>query len=685
MPVSDDFPKCYDPYLRYAIATEFRTFEPFGDTKTRLFFLGEFKQPATKAVKKAFVDEMLSLARVDDIEYGPADEVTPYVTLRTKKNAVLVEHALAIWDRHFLRVALSLPLMSIQAGTLVDRSKLSLQSPGSLLIGVIDDGCPFAAAQFLESTGNTRVLSIWDQDQNRKVVRFPDSNGKQCDFGQVPFDFKYGLEYLRDSETVAAAAMLNKPRRLGLNEWIGLHMTPTGSLDEDGCYQDTDFKNLQTTRLLHGAHVMDVFGGNIPPSSRFGFAGLGRDRRDPPSWQVASDRASRADMVFVQFPESCIKDSTGVWLKAYVVDAVRYILSFADSKKIENVVINLSYGPTTGPHDGTAELEAALVAFVSEYDGINRAPKLDIVLAAGNSYLSESYVEFVGETTQPSTVEWVWRLSADNPVLCFSEVWMTAADAAGVKVKLTSPGGIVYGPTTASSVASVGGPYVWSTSKMWRLEVGPTIAKPKKGPAIVNPGSVAEHGDWKIKITGIRKGAEMHAYVARTDPNLGARTGAKRSIFVDPNWERTRAASAGCTRANGEFDKAASLIRRHGTLNGIATSQRQGVHVAGGFMLSNERKSPYSSAGPARSGPLPQRVGPDFALPCDESYALEGIRAGGARTGVVFRLIGTSAAAPQLARHLANFAPGNQPPTPTNPPTNRGEMEERGGGNLPPP
>jgi hypothetical protein len=102
-------------------------------------------------------------------------------------------------------------------------------------------------------------------------------------------------------------------------------------------------------------------------------------------------------------------------------------------------------------------------------------------------------------------------------------------------------------------------------------------------------------------------------------------------------------------------------------------------------MVSNERKSSYSSAGPARSGPLPQRVGPDFALPCDESPALEGIRAGGTRTGVVFRLIGTSAAAPQLARHVANFAPGNQPQTPTNPPTNRGEMEERGGGNLPPP
>jgi hypothetical protein len=682
MPVTDDFPKCFDPYLRFAISTKFRPFQPF-DGQLRLFLLGEFKELATKAVKLAFSKDMTA-AGGGDIEYGPADEKTRYVTLRTGEDAVLTEKALAVWDRFFSRVSLSLPLKASKIGTLVDRSKLNI-SPGSLLIGVIDDGCPFAAAQFLNistsGVASTRVLAIWDQDPNRKVVQFPDSTNTLCNFGETPFGFNYGLEYLRGSETTAAALALNKPRRLGLDEWIDLHMTPVGTIDEDGCYQDSDFKNLKTTRQLHGAHVMDVFAGNVPTASRVGPAQPGQDRRDPPSWQVAADPAGSADLVFVQFPEKCIDDATGVWLKAYVVDAIRYILEFANITKITNVVINLSYGPTTGPHDGTHDLEAALIALVTQYDGINQRPKLDIVLAAGNSYLTESYVEFTGERIQPTTVEWVWRLSADNPVLCFSEIWMTAADATNVKVTLTSPSGVAYGPPTATSVASVGGPQVWSTSKMWRLEVGPTIARQKGAPPIVNPSAVAEHGDWKIKVTGIRKGTEMHAYVARTDPNLGARTGAKRSYFVDPSWERRQAASANCTRVNGEFDKTGSLIHRHGTLNGIATAQDSAVHVAGGFILSNGRKSQYASAGPARSGPLPLRVGPDFALPCDESYALEGIRAGGTRTGVVFRLIGTSAAAPQLARHLARLTL----PTATHIPGNRGEMEERGGGDIEPP
>ena len=94
-----------------------------------------------------------------------------------------------------------------------------------------------------------------------------------------------------------------------------------------------------------------------------------------------------------------------------------------------------------------------------------------------------------------------------------------------------------------------------------------------------------------------------------------------------------------------------------------------------------ERKSTYSSAGPARPGPLAHRVGPDYVLPCDELYALQGIRAGGTRSGSVFRLIGTSAAAPQLARHLAD------PPIPParHPPGTLKEKRKRGRGNLDPP
>ncbi|MCW5701311.1 MAG: hypothetical protein AB7I42_07460 [Bradyrhizobium sp.] len=684
MPAGYEFAKCFDPYLRYAISTEFGPFEPL-DGKARLFFLGELKKLATKSVKQEFVDDMRETANVDDIEFGPPDEKIHYVTLRTKKNAVLTPKVYTVWDKHFSRVALSIPLSSrAKVGSLSDRWARSTQSPGPLLIGVIDDGCPFAAAQFRNGPTNTRVLAIWDQDQGRKQIHFPGINNQPGVFGEELPDFKYGLEYLRDSETPAAALLHKKKRRIGLNEWIGLHLTPNNTVDEDGCYRDTDFKNL-AARRSHGAHVMDVFSGKLPTSSRIGPLKAGQDRRDPPSWQTATDLAASSDIVFVQFPENCIKDATGVWLKAYVMDAIGYILSFADPNKTDTVVVNLSYGPTTGPHDGTHELEQAMIALVNEYDGYNKKPKLEIVLAAGNTYLSEGHVEFTGVNPQPSTVEWTWRVAADNSVLNFAEIWMEGTQVANVRVKLRSPSGVAYGLPTSTSVASVGAPIPWGTSKMWRLEVGPTIIRQKGAPSTVNPNYVAEHGDWKITVTGIRKGATMHAYVARTDPNLGARTGARRSYFADPKWERRHGAFAACMRVDGETDKSGSLINPLGTLNGIATTVNSSVLVAGGFIVSNGRKSSYASAGPARSGPLPQRTGPDYALPCDETSALQGIRAGGTRSGGTFRLTGTSTAAPQLARHATRLAGGKQLPTPSRIPSTNLERQKRGRGNLEPP
>ena len=57
-------------------------------------------------------------------------------------------------------------------------------------------------------------------------------------------------------------------------------------------------------------------------------------------------------------------------------DGIQYILSFADPTITKNVIINLSYGPTTGPHDGTAELESALTALVTISTALLESPSL---------------------------------------------------------------------------------------------------------------------------------------------------------------------------------------------------------------------------------------------------------------------------------------------------------------------
>jgi hypothetical protein len=507
--------------------------------------------------------------------------------------------------------------------------------------------------------GQYAGAGIWDQNQDKQPVTIA---GR--DFGKKLNDFDYGLEYRRDF----APTVLPGP--IGLDEWIGLHSTPTSVIDEEACYADGGFTILKYQEA-HGANVMDVLTGRIPISSRIGPLPPG-DRRDPPTWKPGTDTASSAEVVFVQFSDDNLRDATGVWLTAYAVQGIQYVLSFAKPNVTTNVIINLSYGPTTGPHDGLAELETALTALVAEYDGSNGKPKLEVVLAAGNSYLTEGHVVYRRHPDQH--VQWIWRLLPDNTVLCFAEVWMKTNHAGDVTVMLTSPSGVVYISTVAPPPQSPGGvsePVAWgSYDTMWRLHVKSTIA---------TAPIVAEHGDWTISVAGIPHHASVHAYVARTDPNMNIHTGAKRSFFVDPEWEQTRSASASCTRVNGEFDKSGSLVSRFGTLNGIATANFSSVHVAGGYVVLDGRKSTYASAGPARAPST--RAGPDYAMFCDESYALQGVRAGGTRSGAVFRLIGTSAAAPQLARWVV----GQSLPLPIYLTSSTVEIEKRGGGDLRPP
>jgi hypothetical protein len=667
----ESYPSCFGPYLRYAISTHFEYFEFFDPRENfKLFLLAEFKETGKQ---DEFVDRLnAALSELHpgspgpSVDLGPADDTIPFATLRAPPIAVtpLVPGGpvFVLWEEYASRVELSLPLKLSIAPPFGKRKVLQRWNEGQkssapLLIGMMDDGCPFAAAQFLRVAANTpvrtRVRGIWDQNRGKQPVQV-----NTRFFGQELTDFAYGLEYRRDPPSAS---------QIGLDEWISSHLTPAGSIDEDGCYAHAGFTRL-ASQQSHGAHVMDVLAGLTPISSRIGPSYPGGDRRDPPSWAPGSDPASDADVIFVQFSDDCIRDATGVWLKGYVFEGIRYIMSFADPNVTQNVIINLSYGPTTGPHDGTADLESILNALVAEFNGSPGKPKLDIFLPAGNAYLTEEHSFFARASGQPDHVEWTWRLPPDNTVLCFSEIWMNNATATNVSVTLTSPHG---------NNIPVAGNVVMGSSTMWRLEVGPTVAA---------PGVTAqEHGDYTIKVSGIPPNGAVHAYAARTDPNMGVKTGAKRSRFVDPIWERSSSAAANSTRVDGEFDNTGSLISRFGTLNGIATGYDPSVHVAGGYIVLDGHKSTYSSAGPSRNYPTSPRYGPDYLLPCDESYALQGILAGGTRSGSVFRLIGTSVAAPQLARLWAKVVGGTPLPTPFNVPVPQSEKEKRGGGDLPPP
>ncbi len=112
MPELDTYPKCFGPYLLYAISTGFENFE-FSDEKRsgfRLFFLAEFNEAGQES---EFAKEMKE-ARFS-IVIDPADDHIPYATLHTDKeavvNAVSGTDAFKIWEKYVSRVELSLPLV----------------------------------------------------------------------------------------------------------------------------------------------------------------------------------------------------------------------------------------------------------------------------------------------------------------------------------------------------------------------------------------------------------------------------------------------------------------------------------------------------------------------------------------------------------------------------------------------
>jgi hypothetical protein len=507
---------------------------------------------------------------------------------------------------------------------------------GKTVIAIIDDGCPFAHQRFRFGAQqmNSRVFAIWDQNL-RKSVSVSDSSGLTRTFGEPPTDLSYGIEFRRTPTTANV---------IGIDEWITMHQTLTGGVDEESCYREAGFESL-LPRYSHGAHVMDVFAGRIPPSSRLSF-----DPTSPPSFALAPapDVAGQdaTDIIFVQLPRAAVDDPSGQWLATQVTDALYYILSCVDPTETDRLIVNLSYGPTTEPHNGNAILEDVMSEFTTFYDGTTHKPELSIALPSGNSRLRDWHL-MIQSTQAGEKKRWTWRVPPDNPVPIFTELWVPSAQAGGVSPVLFAPFPYVGQPPVITETTAVLG------SHCWVVTLPPTQAAtlpPVSGTTL--PGA---HGDWTIELTLAVPGIEVHAYLARSDPNMGARIAAKPSRFIDAGWEISKGGFANQTLKEGVRDIAGSLVARDGTLNGIATASDLRVRVAGGYRLNDKCCSPYASVGPSReSAP---RKGPDYALPTDESPALLGIRAGGNRSGAVFRLVGTSTAAPQLARWQASVAP----------------------------
>lgn len=208
----------------------------------------------------------------------------------------------------------------------------------------------------------------------------------------------------------------------------------------------------------------------------------------------------------------------------------------------------------------------------------------------------------------------------------------------------------------------------------------------------------APHGDWVIDITRLDVAAAdvgyelpIHAWVERNDLVYGGRRGQQATVLSeepvpDPTefmpeaqtflaheatwvpgqpWPNAMQPQYSLGSLAGLQSDSGAPFYQAGRTLGVENGH---VVVVGAFRLSDGEVSSYSSGGPHRQQPEGPRMAepspsptgqrprdaPDVDAPADIGPATRGLRVAGLRAGDMARLSGTSAAAPTVARAIAN-------------------------------
>jgi len=602
-----------DPHLIWASLTYFKPDAIYGTNPIPVMFEAKSNPNGTVALPPANIVTLIE---------GTKGFCSPFFTgfvqlenLKTFKAAV----------ERFRIGVVTLPTTR-KAGTYDHPPRLPAdESPNEMVIGIIDHGIGFANKQFANVVGGdwaTRIERIWDQQNGYPVrpVDYNDPNPAQPTWTDV-LDYRYGRE-LGDAQ---------------INFWLNR------SLPEAEIYRRLQYLPAQGARA-HGTHVLGLAAG----TQAFGFG------RGAKSVQALDDQASKAKIIAVQLPALPYKDTSGTGLCVQILDAMSYITLHAKGRRI---VFNLSDGAYAGPHDGSSLLERAIDRAL-----INNKGRHAFVVAAGNQF--DEKVHWKAEVSAMCPAEPItWHVLPDDSTDSHLEIWPAAntSEAAlqKIEVVLTPPGG------SPSPAVNLGGVWVLPDTHKRALAAVIFSKNPPNGFAATTRGMIhvavaatrpprasgrdaAPHGIWKVEL--INKGStpiSFDAYVERDNPALGDTGPRRQSHFVHPNYPRNNYDKTPALNDTGNL----SPIKRMGALNNVATAGT--AYVVGGYVRQTCQLAAYSASGPGRSPAGCSGV--DILAASDNSQHVKGVRSVGVRTGTTFRMDGTSVAAPQATRWIANW------------------------------
>ncbi len=526
------------------------------------------------------------------------------------------------------RIELSMPVLPQRppnrppADSESDTPRSPQAGTSEVLVGVIDSGCPFAARMLRDATGTgTRVIGLWDQDDTSGLARVD---------GAKPWVGACGwaLDGLRLNDLMQQALS-------------------GGHVDEARCYRLAGDRAMRT-RSSHGAAVLSqlfgkpLWGGALQPRPG-----------DPPSWDRDGTPIDEADVVFVQVPCDAQQDSTSASLTRHVLDGLRYIVAHAGATT-QRIVVNISTGTSRTAHDGTSMLEQGLKHWVDRMR--SKGIELVVVLPTGNTNLEqrhallqrtsshlELFIPPCSEMPQYVTVRW-------------PKEWK------GTGLRLIPPGGgadaiIFQGQAQAlfgahgiecGVISPVAGPNEPPRSL---IAFAPTQVDDRHKPA-------AKAGRWRIELVpgpndSSSQGEAARFWISRNQRNPGAVARGRQAYFID--WDESYDPRRFLARRYDDDPArpATSGIRREGALSGMATAclTGTGIVAAGGYLISTAHKPPPPDPEFAHYS---ARAGFAFVAPSDTSWVLQGMSVRGNCAGEIVRMVGTSFAAPLLARAIVN-------------------------------
>ncbi len=620
-----------DPYLRWAQCTDFRNFRRQDKAMgiSHLSFIVERAEGSADWVGIRGIDEdRVGVPKVYDRTLADG-KVSTFATLRLDIRGLdggglktlivdLLDHA------DVARVQLGYPRGRVVKGDggvqlpdPIDRRKKV-----AVVLGIIDDGCPFAHPDLCDAHGDPRIVVLWQQT----VLDKPEEPWRK------PVDFDHGRVLDREGMTL----FMNRS-------------SPRGELDELQCYQNA-FATLELgyqkasrvllTRASHGGSVMAVAAGT-PSNLRGDLYGQ------------AGDAASKAPLIFVDLPREQVEISSGRWISINALDGLRFILREARHRFARlgggevPVVVNLSSGSTAGAHMGQAMLERALD------EVLNADTDVAVTLAAGNSRTAESHalidVPPGGSSTLGVFIPPMQRF--DTHV----EFWLPEKqDLAQVVVSVVSADGVemtvwkdlcedFIGEDADVSAALLFYPVVVQAGTAKRTMVllavsGTAAPASRRSPADQWPFSVA--GPWQV--TFHNNGNEkmtVQAWIERDEVVFGTRREQVARFFAFDDEPE-------------ECDEG--VVRKANTMSNISTGQE--VFAVGAYRgpTLDGPVAEYSGAPPEAWTAHPPRRYLPFAAKADAGKSHPGVRVPGNRGNVMRRMNGTSVTAPQAARYVAN-------------------------------